>query len=387
LLSATKGADELIIVPDEFHADILPLADHRRAEGLRVEVVRVEDVYALFNGGVFHPKAIRDFVAYAYEHWQEPAPAYVLLVGDGHFNFKGYNPTDYGELTPIYIPPYLDFLDPWQGEVPVDTKFGQIVGDDVFVDVAVGRLATNSVQEVQNVVTKIIDYETEATPDSWNQLLHVADNVPDPAGDFEAVLNGLGDDFVPDWMQVKQVYLNNYSTTLSATLALTETWSQGIAMLTFMGHGSIHRWTHEPLLINTQIDTLKPGHQLPLVITLNCLDGYWMMPPKYPSINNTRSIAEWTTITPTIGSIASFSPTGLGINSDEEKIARNMYDTIFTDGERRLGEIALAGQLTADTIYTHLPQVSTLFGDPAGRLRLAKEAVYLPLVLRSAASE
>ncbi len=378
LLSAAKGADEIIVAPDAFYAAIQPLAAHRRAEGLRVEVVRAEDVYALFNGGVFHPQAIRDFVAYAYENWQPPAPAYVLLVGDGHFNFKGYNPGQYGAMTPVYVPPYLDFIDPWQGEVPVDTRFGQIVGDDVFPDVAVGRLAANSAQEVADVVAKIITYET-AAPDAQETLMFVADNVPDAGGDFETVLNELASDYVPAWMQLEKVYLTDFcgpptsppTECPSATLALTSTWSQGAAMLNFLGHGSVHRWTHEPLLLNTQIDSLQPGHQLPFVVTLNCLDGYWMMPPDYPGLNNTRSMAEWMTIRPTIGSIANFSPSGLGTTSAEDVIARNMYDALFNDGERRLGEIALVGQLTTVGYPAHLPQVSTLFGDPAGWLRMA----------------
>lgn len=385
LLSPAKGADEIIIAPDEFYTAIQPLATHRRAEGQRVEVVRAEDVYALFNGGVFHPQAIRDFVAYAYGTWQPPAPAYVLLVGDGHLNLKGHNPAQYGPPTPVYLPPYLDFIDPWQGEVPVDTRFGQIVGDDVFPDVAVGRLAANSAQEVADAVAKIVNYETTA-PDAQETLILVADNVPDAGGDFEGVLNSLEANHVPAWMQVEKVYLTDFcgppasppSPCPSATLALTSTWSQGAAMLNFLGHGAIHRWTHEPLLLNTQIDSLQPGHQWPFVVTLNCLDGYWIMPPAYPGFNNTRSMAEWLTITPTVGAIASFSPAGLGTTSAEEVIASNMYDALFNNGQRRLGAITLVGQLTPVDYPAHLPQVSTLFGDPAGWLRVAGGLSLLP---------
>ena len=63
---------EIMIVPDEFFAGIQPLVTHRRAQGLRVEVVRVKDVYALFNDGIVHPEAIRRFLAYTYERWKKP---------------------------------------------------------------------------------------------------------------------------------------------------------------------------------------------------------------------------------------------------------------------------------------------------------------------------
>jgi hypothetical protein len=107
-----------------------------------------------------------------------------------------------------------------------------------------------------------------------------------------------------------------------------------------------------------------------LVITLNCLDGYWMLPPKFPGYTDSRSMAEVMTMAPDYGSIANFSPAGLGTTPAEELIARQLYDTIFNDGGRRLGEIALAGQLTPVGYPPHLPEVSTLFGDPAGVLRL-----------------
>ena len=154
-------------------------------------------------------------------------------------------------------------------------------------------------------------------------------------------------------------------------------------MLTFLGHGSVARWTHEPLLLNTQIDTLQPGHGLPFVMTLNCLDGYWMMPPKYPGLIEARSMAEWMVMAPDHGSIGNFSPAGLGTTPAEEVIARNMYDAMFNDSQSRLGELALVGQWTTVGFPAHLPQVSTLFGDPGGWLRMARARVYLPLVLRS----
>ncbi|MEA3397480.1 MAG: C25 family cysteine peptidase, partial [Chloroflexota bacterium] len=98
LLSPTIGADEIIIAPRVFCDAVEPLAERRRTQGLRVKVVAVEDVYDLFNGGVVHPEAIRAFVAYAHAHWPAPAPRYLLLAGDGHFNPKDYNPAVYGEF-------------------------------------------------------------------------------------------------------------------------------------------------------------------------------------------------------------------------------------------------------------------------------------------------
>jgi hypothetical protein len=86
LMNEDIGADYIIVTHGDFITDVQPLADHRAGKGLRTMVVDVEDVYDEFNHGVMHPEAIRDFLAYARNRWEAPAPLYVLLVGDGHYD-------------------------------------------------------------------------------------------------------------------------------------------------------------------------------------------------------------------------------------------------------------------------------------------------------------
>ena len=59
-----------------------------RSQGLTVKVVDIDEIYNEFNGGVFSPIAIQNFLRYAYDTWQPPAPTYVLLVGDAHYDYK-----------------------------------------------------------------------------------------------------------------------------------------------------------------------------------------------------------------------------------------------------------------------------------------------------------
>jgi hypothetical protein len=90
LKSPSNGADYIIITPRAFYTSSQTLAAYRAAQGLRVKVVDLNDVINQFTDGIYHSIAIKAFLQYAYQHWQDPAPAYVLLVGDGHWNFKGY---------------------------------------------------------------------------------------------------------------------------------------------------------------------------------------------------------------------------------------------------------------------------------------------------------
>jgi len=396
LLHPDTGADYILIAPRAFLTATQPLLDWRAAQGMQVRAVAVEDLYPLFNGGIFHPEAIRAFLAYAHDHWPSPPPTYVLLVGDGHFNFKGYNPSRYGEPTPVYIPPYLAFADPWQGEAPLDALYADLDGD-AFPDLYLGRIPANSVAEVAAVVAKILTYEQETVPAALGKvsrpqlLLQVADNVPDAAGDFQGVVERLASDFVPPTIPVTRVYLTDYcgppvsppQPCPSATLALTQTWGAGVAMVTYAGHGSINRWAHEPLLLNEHISTFPPSGELPLVISLDCLDGYWMMPPSYPGLADSRGLAEALMVTSERGAVAVFAPAGLGILTDEEAMAREMYRALFQEGVIQLGPLTQRGRERLQAIGSHLAQAYTLFGDPALRLQVMPWRVYLPIIQKT----
>lgn len=387
LITSAVGADQIIVAPGEFITAVQPLADRRRAQGLRVRLVDVEDVYALFNDGIFHPEAIRSFVAHAYANWPSPPPSYLLLVGDGNFNFKGYNPAEYGEPSPVWVPPYLEFADPWQGEVAVDSRYGDVDADGM-PELYVGRIPAASVEEAEAVVGKILGYESKAAPPWRDRMLFVADNVPDEAGDFQGAVERL-QGLTPAWMEGHRIYLTDYcgppvsppGPCPSATLALTETWSAGAAMVTYAGHGSLNRWTHERLLIPDHIPSLQADHGLPFVLSLDCLDGYWMFPPSYPKLGtDTRSLAEALLLTPRRGAAAVFAPAGLGTIQQEEQMARAMFQAMFDEGILRLGPLTQAGREAVSG--SHLARTYTLLGDPAMRLAVLPQRVCLPVVLR-----
>ncbi len=83
--------------------------------------------------------------------WTAPAPAYLVLMGDGHFKLKNFDAasTSYPPAL-IPFPPYLIFKDPWQGEIASDGLYGDYNGDDL-PDVAVGRIPVNTLDEATPV--------------------------------------------------------------------------------------------------------------------------------------------------------------------------------------------------------------------------------------------
>jgi hypothetical protein len=60
-----QGADYIAIAHPDFVEALQPLLDFRRAQGLRVSVASIEDVYDTFSGGMIDPAAIRDYMIYA----------------------------------------------------------------------------------------------------------------------------------------------------------------------------------------------------------------------------------------------------------------------------------------------------------------------------------
>lgn len=127
LHATTNGADYIVISHTMFLAQAQQLATYRAtANGFRTAVIDVQDIYDEFNGGLMDAEAIRDFISYASHFWQPPRPQYVVLFGDGHYDFLNFLASN----EPVYMPPYLLGVDPFQGETAADNRFVDVFGDE-----------------------------------------------------------------------------------------------------------------------------------------------------------------------------------------------------------------------------------------------------------------
>ncbi len=201
LKNPANGADWIVITHAAFREQAEQLAAHRATfSGLRTMVVDVQDVYDEFSGGLLSPEAIREFLAYARDHWTPPAPRYVVLFGDGNLDYKDYNPYKTKEQ---FIPPYLDSVDCFMGETASDNRF--VAGPRTSSNpgalecqkhampfMAIGRLPANDAVEANTMVRRIICYENPSDarcagldgPAGWEKrAVFVTDN-NDNAGAF-----------------------------------------------------------------------------------------------------------------------------------------------------------------------------------------------------------
>lgn len=355
------GADAVIVTHASLRSAAELLAGWHQSHGRRALVVDAQDVYDEFNEGIYHPKAIAAMMTWAQEHWLPPAPQFLTLVGDGHWNFKSYNTTAY-PAPPIMIPPYLAWVDPWQGEVPADSYFGDTTGDGV-PEVSVGRLAVNTLDEATLVVNKIIAYDESLRDQPWEQrALFVADNA-DSNGDFPGLSDQIIADYLPDDVVPTRVYLGiTHPDAASAKNAIRDAINAGTWMVQYSGHGAPERWAHEYIWTSSDVSSLTNDGEFPLTMTFNCLDGY------FAHTDPARvSIAETMQRRAGGGAVAAISPSGLGVTYDQHNLRELVMEALFHDGIREVGTALTVAKQRFVALYgnNYLIYTQMLFGDPA----------------------
>ncbi len=275
MIDDQNGADYIFISYGEFITDIQPLADYRAAQGLRVKVVNVQDIYDEFGAGLFNPEAIHDFLAYAYSSWQPPAPIFVLLVGDGDYDFLnnfGWNNTN-------YIPPYLANVDRWIGETAADNRYVSVSGSDFLPDMAIGRLPARSITDTVSMVGKILEYENDNTAADWKgKVTFIADNA-DTAGNFAQLSDLIADNDLPNAYEKTKIYFKvNYPTITAARYALTTTINAGTLLVSYVGHGAVTQWMHENVFDPKYLQKVNNPGMYPFFVPMTCNEGYFIYP-------------------------------------------------------------------------------------------------------------
>ena len=379
-------ADYIIISHSDFIDDIQPLAAFRRSQGLSVIVVDVEEVYDQFNHGIFNPLAIQKFLRYTYNHWRAPKPAYILLVGDAHYDYKGaivklYRDAlnrDY-DLYPIYVPTFHGWA-PASGETAMDHRFVTVSGDDPLPDMFIGRLPVQLPHELGDMVKKIIDYEAKRQPGLWQgRLMQVADNEVDNIGDdiFERASEQLIEEHIPLGYDTRKVYLRQIGSPEHTNRAILNTIDEGVLIAEYSGHGGTQTWADEGIFRIADAEGLRNVH-LPFIITTTCLNGQFDQPLQFGQ----RSLSEQF-LMGSAGAIGALSATRLTFATVNAAFDKNLFTSIFTVKPATLGAIVADAKtqfmMTAPQLWIPGAMQYTLFGDPATRLAVPELEIQVEL--------
>jgi uncharacterized repeat protein (TIGR01451 family) len=368
LRATTNGADYVIITHRDFVSAAAELSDYHAAEGMRTVVVDTRSIYDEFSHGLFDPEAIRSFLTYAYAYWESPSPTYVVLLGDGHYDFLDYLGT--GETN--FVPPYLADADRWMGETAADNRYVCVSGEDVLPDMVLGRLPVRTAADVAAIVAKIDRYEQGDPGQDWRRrTLCVADE-----GEYWEGCDELDDDHLPPPYAQQKVYHSiTHGTPEAMRSDILSGINEGRLLVGYSGHASIQYWSGDKVLRLEDVAALTNTERFPVMLPMACLEGYYVK-PSAPGDKDWSSLGESIVRAPAGGAVASFSPTGYGLPQGHHLMLGTLYDAVLSDGVTELGAAATAAKLAmAGGSDAYLIDNYVLLGDPALDLDVLRSAV------------
>ena len=392
LRNPANQADYVVITHSTFAESILPLVEFRRSQGLTTMVVDIDDIYNEFSDGLFNPFAIQKFLRYAYHNWQQPAPTYVLLVGDAHYDYKSAtveiyrrDPTFRGtyKLYPNFVPTYHGWA-PASGETAMDQRFVNISGEDPLPDMLIGRLSVQTDEALTTMVQKIIDYEKNPKMGVWQgTLIQVADDNTDNPSDsvFEESRDELVQEIIPPGYDTRQIYLRKIGSPGDTSKMIRSAINKGALAIEYAGHGGSQTWADESIFRIEDVVDLR-NRYLPFVITTTCLNGQFDKPQQAGNFCLSEQF-----LLGKYGAIAALSATRLTYGQANAEFDIDLFEAFFRvvqespelAGTNSAPLQPTIGYIVADAKISFLNRIRnidwipgteqyTLFGDPASRL-------------------
>lgn len=382
-LRGSAGADLLVATHRDFLGPAEKLAKARRAEGLKVRVVDVADVYEAFSGGFVDPRALREFVRYAWKTWK-PRPRYLLLLGDASWDYRNRQVDDRDFPDHTFMPdawnvtvpkipaellgstndrlrvPTFQWQSPW-GHAASDLYFALVESDQAAPALAVGRLAAGTLEEAQVMVDKVLKYGGGGTRPS---ALFLTDEYDHHKQLCDRMAKGLEE----RGMQTTKIYPRREEKDNEGnSAAIRQALDQGQSLLVFAGHGGRYIWRTGPpdpvknhdLFTLEHLDQLHPATTLPVVVSLTCYSA----PFDHPTAD---SIGEKLMRLPDKGAVAIVASSWR--NVPPFSLGDRLLETLGTPDHPRLGDAFLAAQQGVqgnDSLHTY-----NLLGDPSMPYRL-----------------
>lgn len=283
----SQQADFLIITSEDFKSEAERLASFKESRvisPLSTQVKTYKEIINQFNAGNNDPYAIWHYLANMYMMAPDPKPQYVLLFGDGHFDYQNKSYSAKNHIPFLYEPESL-----W----PCDDIFVMVNSrEDKTNDMAIGRIPANTPSEAKYVVDKIIHYDNRKEKGEWqlNSML-VADDPSDPPQgwpffnqkDFIIDSETLRDHYLPKTMQVKKVYLTEYPERYISEIQTTGrdgaredimgSFLNGVSFVNFYGHGDPSVWTQEKVFVKNDLVRLEVNKKYPFILAATCSWG------------------------------------------------------------------------------------------------------------------
>lgn len=334
-----SGADYLIFSPKTWLADLEPLAEYYRSQGLKTSIIDTQSVYDRYGSGQVNPEGIQKYLQTAAAKWQRK-PAYVLLVGD-----FVYDPLQLPK-DGAYLPAFF-IQTTYGGETVSDYPFS--LGENGQPTLAIGRWPVNSREEVQFLVKTAIRWNQQQVNEQFTAL---------------RLVDGSDEAFMGSAYIFGKLFLGqDWNTHFPIHEIKNLDWGNGdlkYNSLIYFGHGSVVQWGTDPTITIEGLKT-HPLKDINFVLQFTCLTGYFITPGQ-------MSLSEDLLLS---GVPAVIGPTSLTLPSDQWIIIEKWADALQDPTLIRVGD--LVAQVWKSTMIAYPDQLDTLqtfllFGDPALKL-------------------
>jgi hypothetical protein len=366
LRDISNGADYIIITHPDFISAAQDLADFRSAnfpdpdiENARVAVVDVRQIYDEFSYGLLDPNALKDFVKYAFENWQSPAPSYLVLMGDMSYDYRGLVEGNFKNFIPSIG--YFAFTYGWSAS---DNLIVAVSGTDVAPDLAIGRLSCETIEEANILVDKIIRYPDDNTkPWKQNTIFLASGLSEDDENQFgfnDASLL-LGNTYVLPFGYSADFVLRfptkpEHEPYQGGGPRMRAEINEGAALVNYYGHGGGAQW--DLVFLNDDIDLLENGGRLPVILSVTCYTAHF---------DNQKVFGEHFNLVENKGSIGFYGSSGLTYWGIGKAINNKFFNEVFVSKNMIIGKAILnsKNQVPSTGIYATQINLLTYLGDPA----------------------
>ena len=158
-----------------------------------------------------------------------------------------------------------------------DQRYGQIVGNDYYNDIFIGRFSANNVSQVTTQVNRTITYERDLNSSAtWLKKGMGVSKKENGSGhngedDYEHIDLIRTDLLGYNYTTVYQEYAG-VSGISSTTTTISNNINSGVGIINYCNHGSVTSWQSHNYS-NTHVNSLTNDNKLPFIISTACLNG------------------------------------------------------------------------------------------------------------------
>lgn len=376
-LHRLKNIDYVIICYPGFEGVATTLAQaHEAKEGITWAVVNSVQVYNEFSSGTPDATAYRWLMKMLYDRADDvnAKPRWLLLMGHGTFDNRKMLANSGNALLLTYqaensvnevkgyaTDDYFGFLDDNEGDNDATAT----------MDIGVGRLPINNIDEATDMVNKLIRYMNNQNTGKWkNRLMYLADDgeggTHTETAETSAELVRLQN---PDFI-VTKVFLDAYPQEVNASgesypIAKNKVHAmlkEGVLFFDYSGHGGYNAITNESMLTLKEIEAMRNANQ-----------AFWLFATcNFAQFDGgRRCAAESAVLNPIGGAIGILAATRTVYADPNTKLNRAVCKELFEHSDPyhydiTLGEAIAKGKNNRPADTNKMAYV--LLGDPALRL-------------------